>query len=152
MEKMPKPSLIIKEEKVKEGNNLSFKLLKLLYEKSEKSICEIIKENGYGTGFFSKIKYKNNEIYCLITNNHVITEKMLNKEYIEIKINNKIKKIYLNKKKWTNKDIDYTCIEIIKDDDIYILEIDDNCYDNENENREYNKKGLIMASINREKK
>ena len=98
MEKMPKPSSIKKEERVKDGDNLNIKLIKMLSEKLEKSICEIIKKNGYGTGFFSKIKYKNNEIYCLITNNHVITEKMLNKEYIKIKIKSKIKKIYLNKK------------------------------------------------------
>ena len=119
--------------------------------KLEKSICEIIKEDGYGIGFFSKINYKNNEIYCLLTSNHSITEEMLNKEYIEIKINNKIKKIYLNKKKWTNKDLDYTCIEISKDDDIEILEIDNNCFNNENEYKEYNKKGIIIATINKDK-
>ena len=94
MEKMPKPSSIKKEEKVKDSDNLNIKLIKMLSEKLEKSICEIINEIGNQIGFFSKVNYKNNEIYCLITNNYVITEEMLNKEYIEIKINNKIKKIY----------------------------------------------------------
>ena len=73
-----------------------------------------------------KINYKNNEIYSLITKYKVIIEEMLNKKYIEIKINNRIKKIYLNKKIWVNKVLDYICIEISKDDDIEILEIDSN--------------------------
>ena len=52
---------------------------KKLFEKAEKSICEIIKNKGYGTGFFCKIKYPNkfNEIFCLITNYHVIAKEML---------------------------------------------------------------------------
>ena len=57
---------------------------KILYEKIEKSVCQIIKDNGYGTGFICKIKYsdKHKEIICLITNNHVINKYMLiNKEY-----------------------------------------------------------------------
>ena len=40
------------EEKVKEGENLTLKKIKILLEKAEKSICEIIKDKGYGTGFF----------------------------------------------------------------------------------------------------
>ena len=56
------------EERVKEGENLTLKKIKILLEKAEKSICEIIKDKGYGTGFFCKMKYpdKYNEIYCLI--------------------------------------------------------------------------------------
>ena len=133
MEKIQNKISIIKEKSNKD-DHLNVKL------KLEKSICEIIKKDGYGVGFFSKINYKNNEIYCLFTNSHVITEEMLNKEYIEIKINNKIKEIYLNKKRWINKDLDYACIEISKDDDIEILEIDNNCFDNENEYKDYDKK------------
>ena len=117
--------------------------------KLEKSICEIIKGDGYGVGFFCKINFKNHEIYCLMANYNAITEEMLNKDYIEIIITNKIvKKIYLNKKRWVNKDLDYICIEISKDDDIETLEIDNNCSDNENKNEDYNKKDIIIASIN----
>jgi len=75
------------EEKVKNGENITLKNSKILFEKAEKSICEIITDKGHGTGFFCKIKYPNkyNEIYCLITNNHVITKNMLiYKENIEI--------------------------------------------------------------------
>ena len=48
------------EEKVKKGNNLTLKKTKILYEKANKSICEIIKDKGYGSGFFCKIKNPNN--------------------------------------------------------------------------------------------
>ena len=111
------------EEKVKEGENLTLKKNKILLEKAEKSICEIIKDKGYGTGFFCKMKYpdKYNEIYCIITNNHVITKDMLiYKENIEIKLNNKEIKISLNlaRRIWINEEIDFTCIEIIKEDNI----------------------------------
>lgn len=51
---------IIKEEKVKVGENLSIKNAKILPEKAEKSVCEIIKDNGYGSGFFCKLKYPDN--------------------------------------------------------------------------------------------
>ena len=52
-----KTSSIINEEKVKDGENLTLKKTKILLEKVEKSVCEIIKDYGYGTGFFCKIKY-----------------------------------------------------------------------------------------------
>ena len=84
---------IINEEKIKEEENLTIEKNTILSEKAEKSVCEIIKDFGYGTGFFCKIKYLNKRIYCLITNDHVITKYiLLNKEYIEIKLTNEIKK------------------------------------------------------------
>ena len=58
MENIQNKKIIIKENS-KKDDNLNVKL------KLEKSICQIIKEDGYGIGFFSKINYKNNEIYCL---------------------------------------------------------------------------------------
>ena len=77
----------IDENKVKRGENLIVENLEILWQKAKKSIWEAIKDKGYGTGFFCKIKYPNkyDEIYCLITNNHVITKNMLiYKENIEI--------------------------------------------------------------------
>ena len=78
---------------------------KIFLEKIEKSICQVVKDKEYGIGFFCKIKYPNklNEIYCLITNNHIITKDMLiNNKNIEIILNNKNIKIslVLNKKKF----------------------------------------------------
>ena len=139
------------EEKVKSGENLSLKNAKILNEKIEKSVCQIIKDNGYGTGFFCKIKYsdKPNEIICLVTNNHVITKYMIaNKEYIEIKINNTVKKISLNyyRNIWTDENIDFTCVQIIEEDYIIELinpfEIDDNSY-----NKDYNIKKNIIKEV-----
>ena len=147
-------SSIINEEKVKEGENLTIKKMKILLEKAEKSVCEIIKDFGYGTGFICKIKYINKEIYCLITNDHVITKFiLLNKEYIEIKLNNEIIKISLNiyRRIWNNEELDFTCIEIIEEDNIINkiipFEIDDNCYINNYDIKEYNKKGIVIPSI-----
>ena len=151
---------IINEENVKEGENLTLKKSKILNEKAEKTICEIIKDNGYGSGFFCKIKYPNkfNEIYCLITNYHVITKDILiNKENIEIKLNNEEIKISLNlyRRIWINEEIDFTCIEIMKEDNIIEIinpfEIDDNCYNINYNNEEYDKRGIVIPSIGIEK-
>jgi len=112
--------MIRNEEKVNEGENLTINQLDLLNKKSKKSICEITKDKGYGSGFFCKIKLPNNnnkEIYCLITNNHVITKGILiNTENIEIKLNNEKIKISLNKNRriWANEKKNFTCIEILK--------------------------------------
>ena len=62
------------EEKVKAGENLTTKNSILLAQQAEKSVCEIIKDNGYGSGFFCTIKYESEEMCCLFTNNHAITE------------------------------------------------------------------------------
>jgi len=98
------------EEKIEIEQNLAFINSKILLEKAEKSICEIIKDKDYGAGFFFKIKYPNkyNEIYCLITNYSIITKDMLiNKENIEIKLDNKNIKISLDlyRKIWINEEI-----------------------------------------------
>ena len=148
------------EEKVKKGENIKLENLEILCKKAKKSICEIIKDKGYGTGFFCKIKYPNkfDEIYCLTTNNHVITNDMLiYKENIEIKLNNKKIKISLNfnRRIWANEEIDFTCIEIIKEDNILEIinpfEIDYNCYNINYNIKEYDKRGIAIPSIGIEK-
>ena len=142
------------EEKVKHGENLTSKMSKILSEKVEKSICEIIKDNGYGSGFFCKIKFEGNEIYCLFSNNHVITEEMiLNDENIEIKLNNEIYKnsLKLKRRIWSNNNIDFTCIEIIEEDNLISkidpFEIDKNNYNIIYKLENNDKKGIVIASI-----
>ena len=152
--------VIKKQEKVKDGENFDIDNFEIFSEKAEKSICEIIKDNGYGTGFFCKIKYPNkfNKICCLITNYHVITKDILiNKENIKIKLNNKNKIISLNLKRriWIDEEIGFTCIEILKEDNIIEIinpfEIDGNCYNLNFNNKEYNKRGIVIPSIGKQK-
>ena len=120
-----------------QGNPVSInEILELL--KMKESICKISYEKvidneiqkGKGTGFFCEID--NNPIkYALFTNNHVLNESNIqigntiyfecldyeqsffNPSYIqkEIKITNE-------RKVFTNKELDYTCIELFKSDKI----------------------------------
>ena len=144
----------LNEEKVKECENLTAKKNKILLEKVDNSVCEIIKENGYGSGFICRIRYEKEEIYCLIANNHVITREMIIcKDNIEIRVNNKIKKISLNRNRriWTDEEIDFTCIEIKEEDKIIekenIFEIDKNNYNKEYDIEEYDKRGIVIPLI-----
>jgi len=101
----------------------------------EKSMCKISFENdkgepGKGSGFFCEID--NFPIkYALFTNNHILNEssiqigKKINFECLEKSIfyssYNLIKKeIEITEKRqvFTNKELDYTCIELFKSDDI----------------------------------
>ena len=113
-----------------EKTNLTPKNNKIFSDKIKQSICEIIKDYGYEKGFFCKIKYLNKEIYCLITTDSTITQ---NKDFLEIKINNEIKKISLNLFRgiWNNEKLGFTCIEIIEEDNIINkiipFELEENC-------------------------
>ena len=142
--------LNIKKEVILEGHGNPINKDEILnLFKMEESMCKIIFERiennkitkGKGTGFFCEIENKNFPIkYCLFTNNHVLNEsnieldKIINFEYYkngkyiekEIKIN-KERKVY------TNKELDYTCIEILESDDINnYFKIDPYLYKNNN--------------------
>ena len=88
-------------------------------------------KNINGTGFFLRINMEDILFKkCLLTNNHVLNEKdiKVNKE-IEIEYKNKPKIIEIkkNRKVYTNKDLDYTCIEILDTDNIEdYFKIDEN--------------------------
>ena len=133
------------EEKVKAGENLTTKNSMFLAQQAEKAVCKINFDNGHGSGFFCSIKYGDENICCLFTNNHVITEDMIkNDEYIEIKLNNKNYKISMDLKRriWTDKNIDYTCIEIIEKNNI-LSEINPFELDKNNYNIQYYIKNII---------
>ena len=90
---------------------------------AENEICKIKILNDYGSGFFCKIPYPDDEhlLKILITNNHVLNEEYLKRENeIELEINGELKKLSLldERKIWTNEKIDYTIIEILKKDNI----------------------------------
>ena len=145
----------INEEKIEMGQTLNLTNLKLLSKKAELSVCEIVKDFGRGTGFFCKMKYPNkiNTIICLITNNHVINDYMLkNNDFIRIKMNGQIKDIYLDldRKKWTNESLDFTCIEILEEDNLHLnqlFELDDNCFVEDYNLDTYKEKGIITIGV-----
>ena len=93
----------------------------------ESAICKIIVPIGKGleikgTGFFCEINEDDIPFKkALFTNHHILDETKIktNKE-IKIEYLNEIKKIQINKnrRKFTNKNLDYTCIEIFDTDKI----------------------------------
>ena len=109
--------------------------------KYNKTICQIL-INGKikGTGFFCKIKkpLKNKSIKVLLTCYHVlnIEDQMINE--ITYKIGNEEKILNLeNRLKPHSKDLDFTCIQIHKEDNIEeYLEIDEKIIDNKLEEYE----------------
>ena len=118
----------------------------------EKAICKIKFQNKknkcfetcFGSGFFVNLNQEGFPFTnCLITNNHVLDEQKIsiNKD-IDIFYKNKLKKIKISSKRrrYTNKELDYTCIEIFEEDGIdnffdidqRILENDPKLYIGEN--------------------
>ena len=85
--------------------------------------CQIITSRGNGSGFFLKLKYY--PLYCLLSNEHIITTKITSsKEEIKILYDNKEKNIIikLNEKKFINEyshiGIELTIVEILDSDNI----------------------------------
>ena len=98
------------------------------------SVCKKCKVGKNGTGFFCKLPYKSALIPFLITNNHVLKSEDIEKNKdIKISINNGevLKNIRIDESRivLTNKDLDFTLIEIKQNkDNINIknfLEIDE---------------------------
>jgi V8-like Glu-specific endopeptidase len=98
------------------------------------SICIIHKIESTGTGFLCYLPYNSIKIPFLITNNHILNEKDI-ENYKKITISfNKLeifRDITVDKSKiiLTNKDLDFTIIEIKDQDNINlenILELDEN--------------------------
>ena len=106
------------------NNQIIFIPLNLL--KTFKSLCKIEYNDKIGSGFFIKLEKKNEDFFCLITNEHVITKDMIEKkEKITFYYDSeeKVKEIYLNRddriiKDFINMNIDITVIEILPDDNI----------------------------------
>ena len=103
--------------------------------KMEKSMCKISYENMKGetvkgTGFFCEIDINFPIKYALFTNNHILNEfnieigKKINFEYLEkslfgYKMSKKQIEITEKRLVFTNKELDYTCIELFESDGIY---------------------------------
>ena len=93
---------------------------------SIKSVCKIITNIGVGTGFLIKLYKNNKEFFCLMTNQHVLKEELINlnqKIIIYFDAQNERREIILNKderfiKDYTNINLDLIILEIIKKDNI----------------------------------
>ena len=116
----------------------------IINEQIQKCICKIyINEGGNGTGFFCYLtdQKNNNQIPVMITNNHIIGENDLkNNNKIKISFNNddiyKDIEIDSKRRKYTNKDLDITIIEIKQKDNIEkysFLELDDRIFISDSE-------------------
>ena len=115
------------------------------YLEKKDAVCKLI--TGSGTGFFCKFKVNGRIMKALFTNNHVLNENLIKENsIIELRNKDEIKelKITSNRFKCTNKELDYTCIQILDNEDYNnFLEIDDNikC---QNPNVQYgNKLGVV---------
>ena len=98
--------------------------------KLKSSLVKIEIGNKIGTGFFYLIGDEDFKIPVLVTSNHIIDLDLLSKDKkLKIHLNNsKVKKeikIKGNTKRFTNKCLDITMIEIEKFDLIKFLEYDD---------------------------
>ena len=127
--------------------------------KAKKAICEIkIPNKGFGSGFFCYIPYSENDnllFPVLITCNHVFNIDLIKNKEINIVINGEPKTICLkNRKVWTDKNLDFTCIEIKKkEDNIYtFFYLDDNVLDYNCSNDCYLEKEVLIYGINKNDK
>ena len=91
-----------------------------------KSLCKILARNKVSSGFLIKLFKGDEDFFCLMTNEHVITKDLIkNKEKIKFYYDNesKSKEIYLNNderfiKEFTDNGLDITVVEILSKDKI----------------------------------
>ena len=90
------------------------------------SVCKISTNESNGTGFLIRLNKQNREIFCLMTNEHVITKEMVQREEkIEVSYDCESQKVQidLNTKNrliqdFKNINIDITIVEILPKDKI----------------------------------
>ena len=115
---------------------ISYECTEKILDQMRNKICNIkLMDGSSGTGFFCKIPFpsKDKLLTVLVTNNHLIDEKILEnkneKIMLYIKDSNKYQDFNLNNRKYyTNKEYDITFIEIKENYDELnnFLELDDN--------------------------
>ena len=125
-------------------------------QKAKEAVCEISLSKGFGTGFFCKIPYTEDNnllLPVLITNNHVLSKENLeSKNDIKIIINSQPKTIPLKKRKiWTDEKMDFTFIEIKeKEDNIEtFFNLDDNVLKRNCPNERYLEENVLIFGINK---
>lgn len=118
-----------------------------------------LNDSKYGSGFFCKIPSKDDEnilINVLLTNEHLLEyDYVFSERDIKLIVNNKEKIISLKeeRKRWSNKNLDYSCIEIIKQDKIKDLYgLDDKILKDDYSNDIYLGKNILIFGIMKNKK
>ena len=123
-------------------------------KKAKEAVC-LIEYNGHsGTGFFLNIPDKggNDHLTFLITNCHVYPQNsILTEKFLDITINGISKRIDLEGRgKWTDQKMDYTCIEIKKEDNIKTgFSLDDNISKSNCSNKDYSNKSVTLYALNK---
>ena len=119
--------------------------------KAKEAVCRIRYNSASGTGFFIGIL---GGIF-LITNNHVYPQDSeITGNFIDITINGKTRTINVEgRQKWTNKDMDFTCIEMKKYDDIKTpFSLDDNILKSNYSNKDYLNGNVTAFALNKNDK
>lgn len=149
---------IIPESSNHKGGTQSINSLMSLLQRGNYFSCKIILDNiNYGTGFFAKIFFPNENnkiIKVLFTCYHVLGKQFLNSHnVINIEFNNEKGNIFLKNKNrliWLNENLDYTCIEILDEDNIKeFLNIDFEIYE-KNYNVNLKKEEIILFGFNKD--
>ena len=96
---------------------VSINSIEVILNQMKNCVCKIHIKGTKGTGFFTKIPYKNDLLKVLITNNHILDEECIKDgKNISISLNNetifKNIKIDSDRKRYTNEIFDVTIIEI----------------------------------------
>ena len=112
----------------------AYKIKGIMFSNIEKCICKIIRKTKTGSGFFCEVPEKN--IKLLITNNHILDEIYLEEgNKIVYMISENEKEFYYeidlekDRYKLTNKELDFTIIEILNEDNVnYFLKINNEQY------------------------
>ena len=144
----------IKKEKSDEKGMLNVNAIIEFSSKAAKAICEIKIPDGFGSGFFCKIPYTDDDnllLPVLITCNHVLNKDLINSKDIKIILNGESKTISLTqRKKWTDQDLDFTCIEIReKEDNIKTFySLDDYVLEDQFSNDRYLEKKILIFAVN----
>ena len=119
--------------------------------KAKEAVCLIKYKGASGTGFFCDMP----GVTFLITNNHVYPQNSkITDKSLDIIINGKPKTINLEGRgKWTNEDMDFTCIEIKKEDNIKTpFSLDDNILKSNYSNKDYLNRPVTAFALNKNDK
>ena len=131
----------------------AFRIKGIMLSEIEICVCKIIRKTKTGSGFFCQVPEKN--IKLLITNNHILDELYLeqgnkisymiskneNEYYYEIDLEK-------DRYKLTNKELDFTIIEILKEDNVNnFLKINNEPYEMKDEIFSYQYAGGVKLGF-----